>query len=160
VLASTGTADPSLLTAEPIQMTARLAVYPFLTLTVPLSLCHELKRGRENAILSRFPASLNVLSSANNMGIQFPDALDLIARHSSGTLAREFRLTRNDLLWSGDLSRSLLSFGNRVNIPQLSRTIKIISDGVRSSVISLGFSRLPPRIHATGTVSCANVVGR
>jgi flagellar protein FlaJ len=110
-----------------------LAVYPFLILVGPLALFYELKRSRERAITDRLPASLNVLSSANRMGIPFPESLGLLSRYTTGSLAREFRLTRNDLLWSSNLNRSLIAMANRIDVPQLSRTIKLIADGARSS---------------------------
>lgn len=128
-----GLASPGALRTDPVNTTTVLAVYPFLILAVPLALFHELKRGRERAIAERFPSALNVLSSANKMGIAFPDALALLSRYTSGSLSEEFRVTRNDLLWSGDLNRSLLRMGNRLRVPQLSRTVKLVADGVRSS---------------------------
>ncbi|QLC33666.1 type II secretion system F family protein [Halarchaeum sp. CBA1220] len=117
----------------PARNTARLVVYPLLVAVVPLSLFHELKRGRESAIVRRFPSTLNILSSANSMGIPFTDALELVSRWSTGTLGQELRLVRNDIQWNGDVSRALVAFANRLNIPQLSRTMKLVADGSRST---------------------------
>ena len=129
----TGVATPGDMQDAPIATTSMLVVYPFLILVGPVTLFYELKQSRENAIRDRLPAALNVLSSANRMGIPFPESLDLLSRYTRGALAREFRLTRNDLFWSNDLQRSLLAMANRIDISQVSRTVKLIADGARSS---------------------------
>lgn len=133
VLVLTGAATPADMRTAPISTTSLLVVYPFLVLVAPVALFYELKRSRESAIRDRLPAALNVLSSANRMGIPFPESLDLLSRYTKGVLAREFRLTRNDLFWSNDLQRSLLSMANRLDVPQVSRTVKLVADGARSS---------------------------
>lgn len=129
----TGGVSPDTFVADPVQTTSLLGVAPFLIVAVPLALFYERKRARENAIQERFPAALNTLSSANKMGIPFPDALGLLARYTSGRLATEVRYTRNDLRWSGDVTRSLLRMANRIDVPQLSRTMKLVADGLYSS---------------------------
>lgn len=133
VVISTGLATPGEMTTRPVATTSLLLIYPFLLVVVPLALFAELKRSREQAILDRLPASLNVLSSANRMGIPFDRSLDILTRYTGGTLSQELRITRNDVYWSNDLNRSLLGMANRVRVPQLSRTLKLIADGARSS---------------------------
>lgn len=129
----TGIVTPGEMQSAPIPTTTLLIVVPLLLVTVPLAVFHELKERREMAITDRLPASLNVLASANRMGIPFSESLDLLSRYTKGTLSREFRLTRNDLLWSHDLNQSLVSMAHRVNVSQFSRTVKLIGDGARSS---------------------------
>lgn len=117
----------------PIKHTIGYAVLPFLIATVPLTLFYEADRRREQRISSRFPDTLNILSSANQMGIRLVDALDLVSRWSEGTLADELRKVRNDITWNHDVEGALLSFADRLRVPQVTRTMKLIAKGSRSS---------------------------
>jgi flagellar protein FlaJ len=117
----------------PIKHTIGYGVIPFLVMTVPLTLFYEAERRREQRISSRFPDTLNILSSANQMGIRLVDALDLVSRWSEGTLADELRKVRNDITWNHDVEGALLSFADRLRVPQVTRTMKLIAKGSRSS---------------------------
>jgi flagellar protein FlaJ len=117
----------------PIRSTIGLFVLPFLITTVPLTLFYEGKRRRQKRIEKRFPDTLNILSSANQMGIRLVDALNLVARWSEGVLAEELRKVRNDIRWNHDIERALLQFANRLRVPQVTRTMKLIAKGNYSS---------------------------
>jgi len=127
------TVSPAGFDESPLSTTFWLAAGPFLVMAVPLSLLHETKRRREQQIASRFPDTLNILSSANQMGIRLTEALDLVSRWSEGILARELRKVRNDIKWNHDVRRALLSFANRLSVPQVTRTMKLIAEGSQSS---------------------------
>jgi flagellar protein FlaJ len=118
---------------KPVATTTGLVVFPFLVIAIPLSLFHELKRRRENEVARRFPDTLNILSSANKMGIPLTDALALVSRWSEGTIAKEMETVRNDISWNHDVTAALLAFANRLKVPQLARTMKLLADGIRSS---------------------------
>jgi flagellar protein FlaJ len=117
----------------PIWSTIWLFVVPFLVATVPLTMLYEAEHRREKRISSRFPDTLNILSSANKMGIRLVDALNLVARWSEGVLAEELRKVRNDINWNHDVERALLEFANRLRVPQVTRTMKLIAKGNHSS---------------------------
>lgn len=130
-----GLVEPSMaaLVDEPISTTGWLVVVPFLVVSIPLSIFVELRSSRQRAITERFPDTLNVLASANKMGIALPDALELIARYQTGPVAKELRTVKNDISWNHDVGRALLTFGARLKTPQLSRSMKLLSDGLRAS---------------------------
>ena len=132
---ATGLAEPSLaaLFAEPFRTTVLLFVVPFVVAAVPLSVFHERRVARQAAIEERFPDALNVLSSANQMGIPLTDGLALVARWSSGALADELRTTRNDVAWNYDVRTALVAFGDRLRVPQLRRVVRLIARSGRSS---------------------------
>ncbi|MFQ3320062.1 MAG: flagellar protein FlaJ [Natronomonas sp.] len=117
----------------PIRATIGLFVIPFLIMTVPLTLFYEGQRRREKRISQRFPDTLNILSSANQMGIRLVDALNLVSRWSEGVLSDELRKVRNDIRWNHDIERALLQFANRLRVPQVTRTMKLIAKGNHSS---------------------------
>ncbi|MFB6172098.1 MAG: type II secretion system F family protein [Haloarculaceae archaeon] len=133
LLVATGIADPGAFGEEPIAVTTLLVVVPLLVAGVPLSVLHEIKRRRRLQVARRFPDTLNILSSANEMGIRLTEALELVSRWSEGILAVEMRKVRNDIEWNFDVRRALLGLANRLRVPQVTRTMKLIADGSRSS---------------------------
>jgi flagellar protein FlaJ len=130
-----GTLSTSLsgMAETPVAHTIGYGVLPFMITMVPLTLFYEAERRRKQRIAGRFPDTLNILSSANQMGIQLADAMDLVSRWSEGTLATELRKVRNDITWNHDVERALLSFADRLRVPQVTRTMKLIAKGSRSS---------------------------
>ncbi|WP_424018034.1 type II secretion system F family protein [Halorientalis pallida] len=130
-----GVVDPSrdALLTEPVTTTTLLVVVPLLIVAIPLSIFHESKTRRETDFARRFPDTLNVLSSANRMGIEFTDALAMVGQWSRGPLATELRMVRNDIRWHFDTRSALLGLANRVRAPALSRTLKLVAEGTRSS---------------------------
>ena len=113
--------------------TIALFVVPFFIVTIPLAMFHEAERRRKQGIAERFPDTLNILSSANQMGIRLVEAVNLVSRWSEGALSEELRKLRNDIEWNEDVERALLDFANRLRVPQVTRTMKLIAKGNRSS---------------------------
>ena len=118
---------------QPVPTTTWLVVVPLLIVMVPLSAFHERKRRRERRFSDKFPDTLAVLASANKMGVQFDDALGLLSRWSTGPLARQMQLLRNDLRWNFDTRAAMRNLADRVDVPQLARTMTLIGEGIRSS---------------------------
>lgn len=118
---------------HPIPTTTWLVVVPLLVAMVPLSIFHERKRRRDRRFLDRFPDTLSILASANKMGIPFDDGLALVTRWSTGPLSREMQLLRNDMRWNFDTRDAVRNLADRVDIPQLSRTMTLIGEGIRST---------------------------
>ncbi|WP_255195276.1 type II secretion system F family protein [Halorarius litoreus] len=135
VMVASGSVEASLdaMLDDPIRTTTALVVFPFLVVAVPLSIFHELKTRRENEIARRFPDTLNILSSANKMGIPLTEGLALVSRWSDGIVAEEIKTVRNDIQWNHDVTAALLAFANRLRVPQLARTMKLLADGIHSS---------------------------
>jgi len=134
-LLATGGAPTSLegLFDNPVTGTISLFILPFLIVSTPLAVFHEMERRRKRRIAKRFPDTLNILSSANQMGIRLVEALNLVSRWSEGALSEELRKVRNDISWNEDVERALLNFANRLRVPQVTRTMKLIAKGNRSS---------------------------
>ncbi|WP_396611836.1 type II secretion system F family protein [Haloferax sp. S1W] len=130
-----GLATPSTdaMLTDPYNTTVWLAVVPFGIVAVPLTVFHEMRVRRERNLERRFPDTLNLLSSANQMGIPLVESLALVARWSTGVLADELRALRNDIRWNHDAHAALMSFAQRLSVPQLSRVIRLIASGGRTS---------------------------
>jgi flagellar protein FlaJ len=125
--------SPAGFAASPVNTTLAAVVVPLLVVAVPLSLFHEAKQRRVRSIEDRFPDTLNTLSSANYMGIPMTDALELVARWTTGALATELRRIRNDIDWNEDVSRGLAGAANRLDIPQVSRSLKLVADAAQAT---------------------------
>jgi len=110
-----------------------VGVVPFLVVAVPLTVFYELERVRTARVSKRFPDTLNILASANQMGIDLTEALGLVSRWSEGALAREMRRVRNDIRWNHDVEQALLAMGNRLGVPRVMRTMKLLSKGSQST---------------------------
>ncbi|WP_254831902.1 type II secretion system F family protein [Haloglomus salinum] len=134
-IVTTGLADPTpaAFIDAPVSTTALLVVAPFLLVSVPLSLFHELARRRSESISRRLPDALDILASANQMGVGLVEGLDLVARNLSGRLAVELRRVSNDIRWNNDIRRALLGLADRLQVSQLTRTCKILAEGSRST---------------------------
>lgn len=135
VITMTGVIEPTpeAIVAQPLWATTLLAVVPIFIVTVPLSILHEARARRERKISMRFSEVLNVISSANRMGIKLVDALELVTRWTSGPIADELAVVRNDIRWNYDTQRALEGLADRLRSPSLSRTIRLIAEGTRTS---------------------------
>ena len=134
-LVATGavTASADALISDPVWTTVGLFVVPFLVMAVPLTLFYEGQRRRKRRIAKRFPDTLNVLSSANQMGIRLAESFGLVSRWSEGVMATELQKVQNDITWNHDVEAALLKFANRLQVPQITRTMKLIAKGSQSS---------------------------
>ena len=130
-----GVATPTVsgVLARPLEATVGLAVAPVLVATGPLAVLHERERRRTREIAERFPDVLGILASANRMGVDLVDAFDLVTRWASGTLADELGKVRNDIAWNHDVTGALLSLAERLDVPQLTRTMVLVAEGSRST---------------------------
>ncbi len=131
----TGIVEPSYaaLLEAPVLTTTGLVVLPLFVATLPLTYYHERKTRRERKLAERFPDTLNILASANKMGIGLTEGLGLVVRSSSGLVAEELRKVRNDIIWNASTGEALLAFGSRLEVPQLARTTRLLAEGLRSS---------------------------
>lgn len=134
-LVATGlvTPSPAALVGRPFLTTTLLFVLPFLVVVVPLTGFHEHEQRRKRTVTKRLPDALDILASANQMGIQLTEGLGLVARNLSGSFAEELRWVRNDIEWNNDIHRALLSLAARLEVPQLTRTCKIVAEGSQST---------------------------
>ena len=110
-----------------------IAVVPFLVVSVPLMVFYELNQRRKRHVARRLPDTLDVLASANQMGLSLAESLELVSRSVSGDFAEELTKVRNDIEWNGDVRRALLSLADRLEVPQLTRTCNILAEGARST---------------------------
>ena len=118
---------------EPVSNTIYLAVIPILIVTIPLSYFHEKQQRRNKKVIRELPETLKKLSSANETGMTLDESLLLVSKTSQGILAEEFKKVHNEIQWDTGLNDALIGFANRMKIPRLSRTMKLITKANESS---------------------------
>ena len=133
VLSGTASPMPEAMKTNPILNTLTLFVLPLMIVSVPLSLFHELKSRRESAIIRELPETLKKLESANETGMTLNESILLVSQTSSGILSDELKKVHNEIQWDTSLNDALIGFANRMKIPRLSRTIKLITKANESS---------------------------
>jgi flagellar protein FlaJ len=133
VLSGTASPMPEAMKTNPIFNTLALFVLPLMIVSVPLSLFHELKSRRESAIIRELPETLKKLESANETGMTLNESILLVSQTSSGILSDELKKVHNEIQWDTSLNDALIGFANRMKIPRLSRTIKLITKANESS---------------------------
>jgi flagellar protein FlaJ len=133
VLTGSASPMPEAMKTNPIWNTLSLFVLPLMIVTVPLSLFHELKSRRESAIIRELPETLKKLESANETGMTLNESILLVSQTSSGILSDELKKVHNEIQWDTSLNDALIGFANRMKIPRLSRTIKLITKANESS---------------------------
>lgn len=100
---------------------------------IPLSVFHELKRQREREIVKAFPSALEVISEANEIGIGLVESCDLVDRRLDGPVADELGQIYEDVQLTWDVDAAIGSMANRVNIPEITLSLKVLSEGYRSN---------------------------
>ena len=135
IMVLAGYATPSIAAFKevPVWNTLYLAIIPLLILTIPLSYYHEMKQRREKKIIRELPETLKKMSSANETGMTLDESLLLVSKTSSGILADEFKKVHNEIQWDTGLNDAMVGFANRLKIPRVSRTVKLITKANESS---------------------------
>lgn len=135
IISFTGTLPPSWegFTDEAIPYTTGYLLVPFLIVSLPVMVLHELKQRRANAFESRFPDALNALASANERGVPLDEGIELISRRFEGPIAEEFQKTHRDIQLEHDIAHALGNLANRHHLPRITLTVAVLQKIVRSS---------------------------
>jgi|GEM_PF-4821002 len=128
-----GTPSADGILSTPFRTTSLFLVAPFLVVATPMSIVHEQSRRQRRHVASRLPDALDILASSNQMGVSLVEGFGLVARNVTGRFAEELRHVRNDIRWNHDMRSALLSMADRMAVPQLTRTCKILAEGSRST---------------------------
>ena len=117
----------------PVSNTIYVAIIPMLIIITPLSYYHERKQRRNKKIIRELPETLKKLSSANETGMTLNESLLLVSETSQGILSKEFKKVHNEVQWDTGINDALVGFANRLKIPRVSRTVKLITKANESS---------------------------
>lgn len=130
-----GLAEPSLqaFIDSPVPQTLMWGLVPIFIIAVPLSVTFEISARREKKMMGRLPEALKQLASANSVGMTLTEAMQTTAENTSGRLGDEFKSVKNDVQWNHDINSAMIDLANRVQIPILSRTAKLITEANSST---------------------------
>ncbi|MDK2796423.1 MAG: archaeal flagellar protein FlaJ [Archaeoglobaceae archaeon] len=110
--------------------------YIFISLIValaPFVLFYELSRRNVRVYMRLTPIFLNKLASANESGMSIYRAITMLAKTDTSPLRKEIRKIRSNLEWGVSLGDALVRFANRLRIFEVSRTIALLNESLKSS---------------------------
>lgn len=132
---ATGIASPTLdaFVADPVVNTTFLASGPLLIMMTPYMIFHEIQARRNSRMMSRLPDALKQLASANAIGLTLTESLTTVSQNTSGRLGNEFGKVSNDIQWNNNVNAAMIDLANRLRVPVLTRTTKLITKANESS---------------------------
>jgi len=121
------------MSTDPVSVTLIYILIPLYINFLPLSVIFEISFRRETKLLNRLPDALKQLASSNAIGMTLTESLNTVAESTSGKLGKELEKVGNDIKWNNDINEALISFANRVKLPVVARTVKLITEANQST---------------------------
>ncbi|QIO21381.1 type II secretion system F family protein [Haloarcula sp. JP-L23] len=122
----------SMLTS-PVGTTTGAVILPFYLVSVPYMGLKERARRRRRRIEKRFPDVLAMISNANEIGLTLAESFSLVATRDNSAIAPELRKVHNDIEWNGDIGAAMVRLANRLRVPSVSRTMRLLVEANRST---------------------------
>jgi flagellar protein FlaJ len=119
--------------SQPVAQTVYWLLTPIFILSIPLSIFYEIQNRRRKKLMNRLPEALKTLASANKVGMTLTESLENTANNTTGRLGDELKSVKNDIKWNHDVNKSLVKLANRIQIPLLTRTVKLITEANAST---------------------------
>ncbi|RLI84368.1 type II secretion protein F [Archaeoglobales archaeon] len=110
--------------------------YLFISLIIiflPFVIFYEAGRRKIKTALRLTPVFLNKLASANESGMPIYRAITMIAKTDTSPLRKNIAKIKSDLDWGISLNDALVRFANRLKIFELSRTITLLNEALKST---------------------------
>ncbi|MDI9643533.1 MAG: type II secretion system F family protein [Archaeoglobales archaeon] len=110
--------------------------YMFISILIsiaPFVLFHEISKRGIRVYMRLTPIFLNKLASANESGMSIYRAISMLAKTDTSPLKKEIRKIRSNLEWGVSLGDALVRFANRLRIFEVSRTIALLNEALKSS---------------------------
>lgn len=130
-----GPAEPAIsaFIDAPVAQTLYWLLIPIFILSVPLSIFYEIHNRKEKKLMGRLPEALKTLASANQVGMTLTEALENTADNTTGRLGSELKRVKNDVKWNHDVNSALIKLSNRIQVPLMTRTVKLITEANSST---------------------------
>ena len=107
--------------------------FSLIIMLVPFVIFFEASRRKAKRTLRLTPIFLNKLASANESGMPIYRAISMIAKTDTSPLKKEIQRIKADLDWGISLSDALVRFANRLRVYELSRTVTLLNEALRST---------------------------
>ena len=130
-----GPAEPAIsaFIDAPVAQTLYWLLIPIFMLALPLSIFYEVHSRKESKLMNRLPEALKTLASANKVGMNLTEALENTADNTTGRLGSELKRVKNDVKWNHDVNSALIKLSNRLQVPLMTRTVKLITEANSST---------------------------
>lgn len=111
-----------------IEMTL-LGIYaPFMIIAVPWMLMYESKRRKREKVVSQLPQLFSSIAEANKRGLTLQESIESTAMSSDSRLYNELQDSIRRSKFTNDLNGSLILFANRMRVPRLSQSIRLLAE--------------------------------
>ncbi|WP_202318783.1 type II secretion system F family protein [Archaeoglobus neptunius] len=110
--------------------------YIFISLMIilaPFAFFYEWGRRGIKTYMRLTPIFLSKLASANESGMPIYRAISMIAKTDTSPLKKEIAKIKADLDWGISLSDALVRFANRLKIFEISRTMTLLNEALKST---------------------------
>jgi flagellar protein FlaJ len=119
--------------SQPVWATFVYVYIPLFTVVTPLAVFHDWNVRTRNAILGNLSDTLLKLSSVNATGATVLESIKTVSDTSTDKLAAELRIIHHKVHFGMSLKESLVEFNNEYRMPQLARTVKLITKAQEAS---------------------------
>jgi flagellar protein FlaJ len=119
--------------STPIRTTTVAFILPFYVVSLPFLVLFERSRRRRRRIEKRFPDVLSMISNANEIGMTLAESFSLVADRDHSAIAPELRRVHSDIEWNGDIGTAMVGLANRLRVPTVSRTMRLLIEANRST---------------------------
>jgi flagellar protein FlaJ len=121
---------------DPKQWFFAIDDYIFIAIIIilaPFVFFYEWSRRGVRTFMRLTPIFLNKLASANESGMSIYRAITMLAKTDTSPLKKEIRKIKANLEWGVSLGDALIRFANRLKIFEVSRTIALLNEALKSS---------------------------
>lgn len=110
--------------------------YIFISIIIILALYapfYEIGRRGVRVYMRLTPIFLNKLASANESGMSVYRAITMLAKSDTSPMKKEIEKMKSNLEWGVSLGDALIRFANRLRIFEISRTITLLNEALKST---------------------------
>ena len=100
---------------------------------LPYAIAYQIHKRRVGMVLKLTPVFLNRIASMNESGMSVTRAIRTLARTDTTPLKKEIEKIEKDLEWNVSLMDALIRFANRMRTYELTRTIVLLVESLRST---------------------------
>jgi len=100
---------------------------------LPYAILHTISKRRVSMVLKFTPIFLNRIASMNESGMTIARAIKTLAKSDTTPLRKEIQKIDKDLEWNVSLVDALIRFANRLRTFELTRTMVLLVESLRST---------------------------
>lgn len=116
-----------------IEMTLLGIYLPFVIIALPWMLMYEAKRRKREKVVSQLPQLFSSIAEANKRGLTLQESIESTSMSSDSTLYNELQDAIRRSKFTNDLNGSLILFANRMRVPRLSQSVRLLVEANKVS---------------------------